>query len=106
MPDLRQLDGGSADISSQEISNLAERLDGELLSPGSERYETTRTLWNAMIDRRPELIAACASEDDVVHAVRFAAEHDLLTSVCGAGHNIAGNAVCDGGLMISVCMVP
>ena len=102
MPDVRTLDGGHADVSSQEISDLAERLDGALLSPGSERYETTRSIWNAMIDRRPALIVACASENDIVEAVRFAAARDLLTSVCGAGHNIAGNAVCDGGLMISL----
>ena len=102
MPDVRTLDGGHADVSSQEISDLAEKLDGALLSPGSERYETTRSIWNAMIDRRPALIVACASETDIVEAVRFAAGRDLLTSVCGAGHNIAGNAVCDGGLMISL----
>lgn len=102
MPDIRQLDGGNAAISPQELSDLADRLDGELLSPGSARYDETRTIWNAMIDRRPALIAACASEDDIVHAVRFASEHDLHTSVCGAGHNIAGNAVCEGGLMISL----
>lgn len=102
MPDLRRVSGGDVSVSPQQISALAERLDGSLLSPDSERYDETRSIWNAIIDRRPGLIVACASEDDIVHAVRFAAEHELLTSVCGAGHNIAGNAVCDGGLMISL----
>ena len=54
-----------------------------------------------MIDRRPGLIVSCWAEQDVSHAVRFAREHGVLLSICGAGHNIAGNAVSDGGLMIS-----
>lgn len=102
MPDLRHLDGHTVTISDDAVRDLGSKLDGDVLMPGSDRYEETRSIWNAMIDRRPGLIAACASEDDIVHAVRFAAEHRLLTSVCGAGHNIAGDAVCDDGLMISL----
>ncbi|MCH7992651.1 MAG: FAD-binding oxidoreductase, partial [Gemmatimonadetes bacterium] len=72
-----------------------------MLTPASDGYDEARSMWNAMIDRRPGLIVDCRTEGDVIHAVKFAAEHRLLLSIYGAGHNIAGNAVCDGGLMIS-----
>src|SRR5690606_13486529 len=61
-----------------------------------------RTIWNGMIDRRPGLIVRCAGAADVVSAVWFARDNDLLVAVRGGGHNIAGNAVCDGGLLIDL----
>lgn len=75
---------------------------GELVVPGSADYDKARQVWNAMIDRRPALIARCKAAADVVQAVNFARKHALLVSVRGGGHNIAGNAVCDGGLMIDL----
>ena len=75
---------------------------GSLLTPDSPGYDEARTIWNAMIDRRPGLIVQCADANDVARAVRFARAHDLLVAVRGGGHNIAGNAVCDGGLMIDL----
>jgi FAD/FMN-containing dehydrogenase len=81
---------------------LRHRLDGDLLTPGDPRYDESRTVWNAMIDRRPGLIARCVSTADVVAAVRFAREHDLEIGVRCGGHNIAGLAVPDGGLMIDL----
>ena len=84
------------------IADLRESMRGPLLSPGDEGYETKRQIWNAMIDRRPALIACCQNTEDVIAAVRFAAGHDMLTSVRGGGHNIAGSAVCDDGLMIDL----
>lgn len=101
MPDFTTLDRGSVAIGDDALDTLSASLAGELLRPGSAAYDESRTLWNAMIDRRPGAIVECASEADVVAAVRFASEHGLLLSVLGAGHNIAGNAVCDGGLTIS-----
>jgi FAD/FMN-containing dehydrogenase len=77
-------------------------LRGQLLRPGDAGYDAARTIDNAMIDRRPALIARCAGVSDVLAAVRFAREHELLVSVRGGGHNVAGNAVCDGGLMIDL----
>src|SRR5215211_6330859 len=75
---------------------------GALLQPEEEGYDEARRIWNGAIDRRPALIARCAGADDVVAVVRFARERDLLVSVRGGGHAVAGHAVCDGGLMIDL----
>ena len=101
MPELAALNGGTVSVEGEAIAALEATLAGRLLKPGSEPYDEARTLWNAMIDRRPALIVECEDEADAAHAVRFAAEHGILLSIYGAGHNIAGNAVCDDGLMIS-----
>jgi FAD/FMN-containing dehydrogenase len=84
------------------IGDLRAGLRGQLLQPGHAGYDAARTIDNAMIDRRPALIARCAGVADVMAAVRFARKHDVLVSVRAGGHNVAGNAVCDGGLMIDV----
>jgi FAD/FMN-containing dehydrogenase len=75
---------------------------GALCLPGEPGYEQARTIWNAMIDRHPAAIVRAAGAADVVQAVNFARENKLLLAVRGGGHNIAGNAVCDGGLMIDL----
>src|SRR5919109_1645902 len=77
-------------------------LRGALILPGDASYDAARTVWNGMIDKRPALIARCAGTADVIHAVQFARTHRLLVSVRGGGHNVPGNAVCDGGLMINL----
>jgi FAD/FMN-containing dehydrogenase len=77
-------------------------LRGALILPGDASYDTARTVWNGMIDKRPALIARCAGAADVIHAVQCARTHRLLVSVRGGGHNIPGNAVGDGGLMIAL----
>jgi hypothetical protein len=87
------------------VESLRIRLRGALLQPGDAGYDDARTIWNAMIDKRPALIVRCTGTDDVVAAVNFAREHDLLVSVKGGGHNVAGNAVCDGGLMIDLSLL-
>ncbi|HEU0201373.1 MAG TPA: FAD-binding oxidoreductase, partial [Burkholderiaceae bacterium] len=78
---------------------------GPVLAPDAPEYEETRKIWNAMIDRRPGLIVRCTGTTDVVAAVRFARQHQFLLSVRGGGHNIAGLAVCDGGLMIDLSLM-
>jgi FAD/FMN-containing dehydrogenase len=75
---------------------------GELIGPRDGRYEAARRVWNGMVDRRPALIARCADEQDVVAALRFAREHGLPLAVRGGGHNVAGNGVCDGGVVIDL----
>jgi FAD/FMN-containing dehydrogenase len=87
------------------LADLRTRFRGALLRPGDEGYDETRRIWNGAIDRRPALIARCTGADDVVEAVRFARERDLLVSVRGGGHAVAGHAVCDGGLMIDLSLM-
>jgi FAD/FMN-containing dehydrogenase len=73
---------------------------GGVLVPDEPRYEEARQIWNAMIDRRPALIVQCADADDVAPAIAFARKNQLEISIRGGGHNIAGNALCDGALTI------
>lgn len=104
MSDNRVLgsDGTSKSIDSAQIDALKTALRGALLRPGDAGYDESRTIWNAMIDRRPALIARCAGAADVILAVNFARTNGLLLAVRGGGHNIAGNAVCEGGMMIDL----
>jgi len=99
---MTTLDGSTKIFENGDLDDLAEGLRGELLSPESSGYDEARSLWNGMIDRRPGLIVECAGAADVISSVNFAAKNRLLVSVLGAGHNIAGNAASDGGLMISL----
>jgi FAD/FMN-containing dehydrogenase len=84
------------------VARLREQLSGPLLRPGDDDYDRARIVWNRLIDRRPALIARCAGVEDVVTALRFAREHELVPSVRGGGHNVAGSAVGDGGIMIDL----
>jgi FAD/FMN-containing dehydrogenase len=99
---LMNLQAGKTWIGAEAIEALAGRLRGRVLDASDAAYEEARTIWNAMVDRRPALIVQCAGAADVINAVRFASDNKLLVSVRGGGHNIAGNAVCDGGLMIDL----
>jgi hypothetical protein len=78
---------------------------GELVGPGDARYESARRVWNAMVDRRPAVIARCMSVDDIGAALRVAIESRLPVAVRGGGHNVAGNAVCDGGVVIDLSLL-
>src|SRR5262245_52413194 len=81
---------------------LRESFRGELLLPSSPGYDAARRIWNGAIDRRPACIARCVGAADVAAAVRFAREHDLEIAVRGGGHNVAGSAVCDDGVVIDL----
>lgn len=86
----------------EKIESLRESLRGTIVLPGDESYEETRRIWNGMIDRRPAAIARCTGPADVMAAVRFAREHELPIAVRCGGHNVAGNAICDDGLVVDL----
>lgn len=89
-------------LSPDALSDLAARFHGTLIDPGHPEYDEARAVWNGMIDRRPALVARCRGAADVMDAVTFARDKDLPVSVRGGGHNVAGSAVCDGGLVIDL----
>jgi FAD/FMN-containing dehydrogenase len=94
--------GGKRTISSEAVETLRQTMRGQLLLPGQDGYESARSIWNAMIDKRPAIVARCAGVSDVLRSVAFVRQHDLLVGVRGGGHNIAGNALCDGGFQIDL----
>jgi FAD/FMN-containing dehydrogenase len=89
-------------LAAGKIEELKCGLQGELLQPGDPDYDGARKIWNAMIDKRPALIVRCASTADVVRGVNFARENAILLAVRSGGHGIAGNALCDGGMVIDL----
>jgi hypothetical protein len=95
-------DAGRRDIPVLDDSVLARQFRGDLIRPADPAYDSARRVWNGAIDRRPALIARCTGVADVRAAVRFARERDLLVAVRGGGHNVAGSATCDGGIVIDL----
>jgi FAD/FMN-containing dehydrogenase len=89
-------------LSDNSFQAFGESLRGELIQPGDQRYDTARKLYNGMIDRRPRAIVRCADVSDVITAVSFAREHELLLAVRGGGHNGGGLGSCDDGLVIDL----
>jgi len=104
MTDLRVVttDGGDTILESAVVQKFADGLRGRLVQSGDGGYDQARTVWNGMIHRRPALNARCAGPADIIASVHFARDHGLLVSVKGGGHNITGNAVCEGALMIDL----
>jgi len=85
-----------------KIEKLKEGFRGEIFFPGGDAYEIARKIWNGMIDKHPALICRCATVSDIVRAVNFARDNRVLLAVRGGGHNIAGNAMCDDGVVIDL----
>ncbi|WP_290815367.1 FAD-binding oxidoreductase [Halovivax sp.] len=89
-------------LSADAIRDLTGRFHGELVLPEDEGYDDARAVWNGMIDKYPAIIAYCSGTADVRAAVNFARENDLLVAVRSGGHNVAGSAVCDGGIVVDL----
>ncbi len=89
-------------LTKEIVEPFASGLKGELIREDGPGYEESRKIWNAMIDRRPAMIARCRGPEDVVRAVNFARDHRIPLSVRGGGHNVSGNAICDDGLVIDL----
>lgn len=89
-------------LQSEQFKRMKNAVHGAVILPGDPNYDEERAIWNAMIDRRPAVIVQCADANDVAQALAFAREQGLEISIRGAGHNIAGNSLCDDGLLIDL----
>jgi len=97
--------GREIDLTPEMLQGLKGRVRGPVFTPGDGAYEESRTVWNAMIDRKPALVARPLGTADVIEGVRFAREHDLLLCIKSGGHNIAGLATADGALMLDLSLM-
>ena len=89
-------------IDRDRIKRFLTSFRGEVIQPDDFSYEKARKIWNASIDKHPGIIARCSGVSDVVAAVHFARENDLLVAVRGGGHNVGGKALCDDGMVIDL----
>ncbi len=92
-------------LNQETINELRSKLAGELIEPGDPGYDSARKVYNAMIDKRPRLIARCADVADVIASVNFGRNNGLLVSIRGGGHNAGGLGVCDDGLVIDLSLI-
>ncbi|HVT99395.1 MAG TPA: FAD-binding oxidoreductase [Acidobacteriaceae bacterium] len=92
-------------MNQEAITSFRTQLRGELIEPTDAHYDESRKVYNAMIDRRPRLIAVCADTADVIAAIHFARQHGLQVSIRGGGHNAGGLGVCDDGLVIDLARI-
>jgi FAD/FMN-containing dehydrogenase len=101
----RTIDGREIDLKQEALDGLKMRLSGQVLVPGEAGYDDSRSLWNAMIDRKPAAVVRCRGVADVIECVRFGRDNDLLLCIKGGGHNIAGLAAADGALMLDMSLM-
>src|SRR6185436_15103258 len=99
---LRTAAGSELELDKKQIDDFKAQIRGGVLTPADAEYEEARSVWNAAIDRRPAMIVRCLGTPDVIAAVKFARQHRASLSIRGGGHNIAGLAVCDGGVMLDM----
>ena len=89
-------------VQAKKVGELKDGFEGEVVLPGDGAYESARKIWNAMIDKRPALVARCSTTSDIVRSVNFARENKFVLAVRGGGHNIAGSAICDDGIVVDL----
>jgi len=99
---LKTLDGGVSDIDSEKVGALSSSLRGSVFSEGDREFDEARTIWNAMVDRKPGLVIRAMGASDVRNAVSFARDNRLLIAVRSGGHQIAGHAVAEGALLLDL----
>ena len=102
---MQTMDGREIDLKQETFDGLKTRLRGPVFLPGDAGYEESRTVWNAMIDRRPSAVVRCLGSADVIACVRFVRKNDILLCIKGGGHNIAGLATTHGGLMLDMSLM-
>ena len=102
---IMSLSGEAMFLADLEFSSFKKNFSGQILTKDDKDYNEVRSIWNGMINKHPALIVRCQNSNDVSLAIKFARNHNLLTSVRGGGHNVAGNAVCEGGLMIDLSLM-
>src|SRR3981189_136839 len=103
IPMLKRRDGVAIDPA--PIKAFQNNFHGQVIEPGDASYDTARRIWNASIDKHPGLIARCLGVADIVVAVKFARANDLLVAVRSGGHNVAGRALCDDGIVIDLSVM-
>ena len=99
---FKSIEGSTKDVANGALEDFRRGIRGKVLDPEAPSYHEARTIWNATIDRRPALIVQCKEAGDVVRCVQFARDNGLLVAVKGGGHHIAGNAICDDGVVIDL----
>ncbi len=102
MADRRIINGMGPFFEEKNVRAFGRSLHGEFIRPGDTSYDRARRVWNGMIDRHPAMIVYCRDADDVIKSLHFARSNGLLIAVRSGGHNIAGNSVCDGGVVIDL----
>jgi FAD/FMN-containing dehydrogenase len=103
MPRLKRRNGAAVD--KLLIEAFKSDFHGQVILPGDASYDEARRIWNASIDKHPGLIARCSGAADIVHAVKFARANDLLAAIRSGGHNVAGRALCDDGIVIDLSVM-
>jgi len=103
--EIRGRENGTVVLPGRTVEAFEGNLSGRLVHRSDDDYDEQRAVWNGMIDKKPALIVRCVNADDVVASVKLARENELLLAVRGGGHNVAGTAVCDGGLVIDLSLM-
>lgn len=104
-PEAIAIDGSTRTLDQAALQELHAGLPGKIFLRGDKDYDEARTIWNGMFDKYPALVVRCKVVSDIVKAVNFARIQNMLLSIRGGGHNVAGNAVCDGGLMLDLSLM-
>lgn len=92
-------------LSQRILCRFAEHFKGEIILPDDQRYSRARRVWNHAVNQRPQLIARCVNPEDVIRAIQFGVENQLLPAVRAGGHSFAGHGVCDGGIVIDLSLM-